>query len=246
MCLVDDANDRTAALIRDNWQRVRAHVAEVAEQVGRAPESVKIIGVSKYVGPKLTLQLAQAGCSHLGENRPQALWQKAQWNTEARADSWVQWHMIGHLQRNKIRRTLPLIARLHSLDSLRLAQAMQAEGSKLERPLPVLLELNVTRDESKTGMGISAVRELLDRAGDLDSITIDGFMAMSTHQASAAEARREFCRVREARDQFAQEYPNLDLRELSMGMSGDYREAIMEGATMVRVGTSLWKGVLPG
>ncbi|MEO8269906.1 MAG: YggS family pyridoxal phosphate-dependent enzyme, partial [Aureliella sp.] len=244
------ASNNTAQLLRNNWRRVSEEIAEACHAVGREADQVRIVGVSKYVVPELAWQLAQAGCHILAENRPQLLWDKTDYfaqqavgidsshanrpNSSRAEASSQQWHLIGHLQRNKLRRTLPLISLLHSLDSPRLADAISAEGASSNTRHGALLEVNVTQDASKTGMAITQVRELLDRVQELPGLAIRGLMAMSSLQASPDSARREFEQVRQLRDQLQHEYQEqIDLSELSMGMSGDFREAIAAGATLV-------------
>ncbi|MEM8736492.1 MAG: YggS family pyridoxal phosphate-dependent enzyme, partial [Planctomycetota bacterium] len=233
---MDDA-DR----IRENWLRVQQEVGEAEQRFDRS-RPVQSVGVSKYVGPELTSLLTQAGCGRLGENRPQVLWEKWAWFESAGLPQ-PTWDVIGHLQRNKVRRTLPMTACLHSLDSPRLAHTLQNEAKRIDLVLPVLLEVNVTEDESKTGLRPPALRELLDELRNLDQLEPRGIMAMSTHFSGGDQARREFEQVRLLRDALQPEYPDFDLRELSMGMSGDFVEAIAEGATIVRIGSNLWEGV---
>lgn len=256
-----EASNRTAEILRDNWRRVAGEIAGACHDAGREADQVQIVGVSKYVGPELAWQLAQAGCEVLAENRPQLLWDKTEYFAQQTAGSvkplasnthrspeaaaLPQWHLIGHLQRNKLRRTLPLISLLHSLDSPRLAEAISVDGESHNTKHRVLLEVNVTQDVSKTGMPIEQLRALLDRTGELSGLAIHGLMAMSSLQAVPDSARREFEQVRELRDQLQREYAgHVDLAELSMGMSGDFREAIAAGATLVRIGTKLWQGIL--
>ena len=256
-----EASDKTAERLRDNWQSVTGEIFEACHAAGREAGEVQIVGVSKYVGPELAWQLGQAGCEILAENRPQLLWDKAEYFAQQAVgmDSPIasdmhngregacipQWHLIGHLQRNKLRRTLPLISLLHSLDSPRLAEAISADGKSQNTKHCVLLEVNVTQDASKTGMAIEPMRRLLDRADEFPGLEIRGLMAMSSLQASPDGARREFEQVRELRDQLQREYAgHVNLPELSMGMSGDFRAAIAAGATLVRIGTKLWHGIL--
>lgn len=272
------ASDKTAAVICDNWQRVSTAVAQACHAAGREPDQVQVVGVTKYVGPELAWQLYRAGCHILAENRPQSLWEKADYFAQqmlaeqddstsglsaagklargAASDSQdsslqqpvehpLQWHLIGHLQRNKLKRTLPIIDLLHSLDSLRLTEAINAEAASRALPCRVLLEVNVTQDSSKTGMSIEQARSVLELAQDLPGIEFCGLMAMSSLDANADHARREFERVRELRDQLQREFTGqATLTELSMGMSGDFREAIAAGATLVRIGSSLWQDIL--
>ncbi len=278
------ASPKTAAIIRDNWLRVSAEVAQACHAVGRAPEQVQVVGVTKYVAAEFAWQLAQAGCPILAENRPQGLWEKADYckqqaqaacgeapgssggvesepaqaanashpgsgqshvgSGQPHSGPALQWHLIGHLQRNKLKRTLPLISLLHSLDSLRLAQAVSQEAVQQGLRCRVLLEVNVTSDSSKTGMSIDHTRSLLELADQLPGIEFCGLMAMSSLDATATHAQREFQRVSDLRDQLQLEFAELALRELSMGMSGDFRQAIAAGATLVRIGSSLWQGIM--
>ncbi len=239
------ASETTAQLLHDNWLRVSEQVAEACHDSGRDPSSVRIVGVSKYVGPELAWQLRQAGCQVLGENRPQSLWEKCDYfNRQVPQAAATEWHLIGHLQRNKLKRTLPMIALLHSLDSLRLAQAISQEMQLTSGTLPVLLEVNITSDKSKTGMSRSELDELIGNLESLPGIAVRGLMAMSSMEGDEQSARHEFEQVQKLRDELQSECGDrLHLTELSMGMSGDYRQAIAAGATLVRIGSKLWQGL---
>ncbi len=189
--------------------------------------------------------LCRSGCKTLGENRPQQLWEKHDYFREFSAGgdlADVKWHMIGHLQRNKIRRTLPQIAMLHSLDSLRLAKAVNDEAAKQGIVLPVLLEVNVTEDQSKTGLQEAELGRLVEDCFTLSSLSVQGVMAMSSFGASQEQAREEFSKVRELKLRIEREH-SVSLPQLSMGMSRDFIGAIREGATLVRIGSSLWEGL---
>jgi pyridoxal phosphate enzyme (YggS family) len=153
--------------------------------------------------------------------------------------------MIGHLQRNKVNRTLPIIDCLHSLDSLRLAKAISEQLQVTDSQLGVLVEVNISGDASKTGLPAEQASSFIGEVARLPGLKVKGLMAMTTLGATPNEARREFAAVRELRDQLTTQFGSqVNLGELSMGMSGDFAEAIAEGATMVRVGTRLWQGVL--
>ncbi|MDX1926501.1 MAG: YggS family pyridoxal phosphate-dependent enzyme [Pirellulaceae bacterium] len=237
------ASPESAKRIAENWHRVNAEVAEAAQRAGRSPSEILIVGVSKYVDVDLTAQLFDAGCTALGENRPQNLWGKA--DQFARDQRPASWHLIGHLQRNKIRRTLPHIGWLHSLDSLRLATALDVEATEAGLKLKVLLEVNVTQDTSKTGLPTSDLMQVAEQVVALPSLDLRGLMAMCSLESDAEVARREFAEVRELRDQLQTRFgPQVNLDQLSMGMSGDFREAIAEGSTMLRIGSSLFAGVM--
>jgi pyridoxal phosphate enzyme (YggS family) len=237
--------ERVQSIVKANWQRVSEQVHEACLSCDREPTSVRVVGVSKYISPQLAVLLNLAGCQTLGENRPQQLWEKHAYFCEQPATDKpldVQWHMIGHLQRNKIRRTLPLLSMLHSLDSPRLAQAVNEEATKQGLILPVLIEVNVSQDPSKTGLQESELGQLVQECGNLSSLSVEGLMAMSSWGANATQARTEFAKARELKLRIEREY-QVSLPHLSMGMSGDFAEAIQEGATLVRIGSSLWEGL---
>lgn len=236
-----DTSDQTQ-IVQDNWNRVLEEVRSACEENGRSAHDVLIVGVSKYVPPETALLLAQAGCRILGENRPQHLWEVADEAQRQGAD--VEIHMIGHLQRNKVARTLPQITCLHSLDSLRLAKAVSEAACQAERTLECLLEVNVTQDAQKTGATADDAGNLAEQILALPGIKLTGLMGMTTLGASVEVARGEFEKIRNLRDQLQQQLgTDVTLGNLSMGMSGDFREAIAEGSTMVRIGSSLWEGI---
>lgn len=227
------------SIIRDNWECVRSDVRNAAQAAGRDPDQIKIIGVTKYVDAETTRMLVDAGCSVLGENRPQVLWQKAE--SDELADAPVQWHMIGHVQRNKLRRMLRHQATIHSVDSQRLLGAIGDEAVARDETIDVLLEVNISGEEAKTGMPESELLKCIESA---ESIPVNpiGLMAMAGWGTTGDEARGQFAKVRELRDQLTAK-TGLALSHLSMGMSGDFREAIAEGATMVRIGSRLFEGI---
>ena len=238
-------------IIANNWRALQSEVAEAAEKAGRSADELKIVGVSKYVDAETTRRLRQAGCHDLGGSRPQALWEKA----EELSDLDCRWHMIGHLQRNKVRRSVPWIALLHSLDSTRLAQSISAELEKhcetaagVEREgdrLACLLEVNISNDANKAGFLAEQVAPAMETIAALPGLKISGLMAMAHFGSTPSEARHEFADLRQLRDRLvADGLPaGVRLDELSMGMSGDFPQAIQEGATIVRVGSRLFEGL---
>jgi pyridoxal phosphate enzyme (YggS family) len=168
------------------------------------------------------------------------LWRKA----ESLAGQNVRWHLIGHLQRNKIRRTLPMASLIHSGDSLRLLTALDAEAAEQHRHCAVLLEVNISGDQAKHGFRPDELAPLLPAIAAMSHLQVRGLMGMASLEGSLAEARRQFASLRELRDELAKNCPPpIDLAELSMGMSGDYEQAIAEGATMVRIGSALLEGI---
>jgi pyridoxal phosphate enzyme (YggS family) len=226
-----------ATIIAENVTRVRQRMADAATRAGRDPRSIRLIAVTKYVGPEEILALVRAGCTTLGENRPQQLWTKA----EALTGQAIRWHLIGHLQRNKIRRTLPLVEMVQSVDSLRLITALDETAAALSRRVPILLEVNVSGDAQKHGFTPDEVQTVLEQMVEMDHLQPRGLMCMASLTGGTDVARRDFARLRELREALRPSAP--DLVELSMGMSHDFEAAIEEGATMVRVGSALFEGV---
>ena len=233
--------ENAARRIAENWNRVVDAASEAAIAAGRSPQSVRIVGVAKYVDAATTRHLVTAGCHDLGESRPQSLWQKS----GQLSDPQIRWHLIGHLQRNKVRRTVPLVSLVHSVDSPRLAEAINAEAEASGREMHGLLEVNISGDTAKHGFAAEAIPRAIDAAGQLSHLRIIGMMTMAGRGSDASEARRSFEALRQLRDQTAERGlpENVTLEDLSMGMSGDFAEAIAAGATIVRIGSRLFEGL---
>ena len=229
-----------AGRIRENLARVRENIAQAASRSGRPANSVFLVGVTKYVEPEIARLLVEAGLTDLGESRPQELWRKA----EALSDLRVNWHLIGHLQRNKVKRTVPLVAIIHSVDSLRLLQEVSREAVAIGWSARVLLEVNISGDEAKHGFQPSEIEPLFPEIFKLQNVSVLGLMTMAGLDGGVDRARRDFAALRALREQLQPKCAgNLVLNELSMGMSGDYAAAIEEGATIVRVGSALFAGL---
>lgn len=220
-----------------NLEAVRQRIADAARRSGRSGDGVKLVAVTKYVPVDVIQSLVELGCRDLGESRPQALWEKA----EVFSGQPTEWHMIGHLQRNKVERTVPLVSLVHSGDSLRLLQAIDATAATIGRRVPVLLEINVSGDATKHGFAPPDVESQLPAIAKLAQLEVRGLMGMASREGDLDQARREFARLRELRDRLqVVAPPEIKLAELSMGMSGDFEVAIEEGATIVRVGSALF------
>lgn len=239
------ASDPTARRerLRRNLDALSDRVAAACSRAGRDRTSVRVVAVTKYVDTDTTRALRELGCHDLGESRPQVLWEKAA--AFAEHASPPRWHLVGHLQRNKARRTLPHLALLHSLDSRRLLDAIEAESSLTGRVCHALVEVNLSTDPGRTGLAGDAVRDLVAAAATCPHVQVDGLMGMAALSDAGPEAaRRDFARLRELRDRLRLDLADAAaLPELSMGMSGDFEEAILEGATLVRLGSALFDGV---
>ena len=225
--------------IAENLADVRSRIATAAVRSGRTEDDVRLIAVTKYVDIQSASALLALGCVDLGESRPQQLWSKA-----AAVGPGARWHMIGHLQRNKIRRTLPLVSMIHSADSLRLLQALNEEAAAAQRIADVLLEVNVSGEANKHGFAAAEMKSVLDSVATLAHIKVHGLMAMAGLEVDLDDARREFGLLRELRDELQHVAAgSMSLTELSMGMSEDFEIAVEQGATMVRVGSVLFEGL---
>jgi len=226
--------------ISENVEEIRARIAEAAGQSGRSADDVTLVAVTKYVGVDEIRALVAAGCAQLGESRPQQFWQKA----EELSDLSVRWHMIGHLQRNKVQRTMPLVAMIHSIDSRRLLTAVDRAAAEHGLCVPVLLEVNISGEEAKHGFRPEEIEPLLEELPSLDGVNVQGLMCMAGLGGDTESARADFAALRRLRERLAVNCPpGVSLDDLSMGMSGDFDVAIKEGSTMVRVGSALFRGI---
>jgi len=229
----------SASNVRANYLSVLDRMNAAARRAGRKPEEIRLIGVTKYVDSSVTRYLVEAGCRDLGESRPQVIWDKS----ADLSDLEINWHLIGHLQRNKAKRTLPLLTTMHSLDSERLLQQVEQDVGPRENPLDLLLEVNISGDPDKTGLSIVEGEQLLEkwlmRREKFPSLKIVGLMGMGSLHGGQDQARTDFEVLRNLRDRWAVRF-GLPLNELSMGMSDDFEIAIEQGATMVRIGSILF------
>ena len=218
-------------------------MAQACERAGRPVDSVRLVAVTKYAQLGWVRDLLSAGQTTLGESRPQQLAARAE-EFAAESAGPVEWHMIGHLQRNKVELVLPVATLIHSVDSLRLAKRISAVAQAREQPARVLIEVNVSGEESKDGFAPDNLRASWDELCQLPGLEIRGLMTMAPRVEDPSLARPYFASLRELRDELAARSGTENtLTELSMGMSGDFEAAIEEGATIVRVGSSLFEGL---
>ena len=229
-----------ASTIAENVARIRQRIAEAARRGGRSADEIALVAVTKYVGPEEIRAVVEAGCRQLGESRPQQFWDKA----EAVADLPIRWHMIGQLQRNKIRRTLPLIEILESADNPRLIDAVDRIAGEQSLCVPLLLEVNISGEAAKHGFEPDRIEPYLEELAAYKNVEVRGLMGMAGLEGGPDVARRDFAALREIRDRLRTNCPEgICLDQLSMGMSRDFEIAIEQGATMVRVGSALYEGL---
>ncbi len=223
-------SDAIRHTLADNLRRVEGRIAAACARAGRERSSVTLVAVTKTVTAEVAALLPELGVLDLGENRPQELWKKAA------AIPGVRWHLIGHLQRNKIERTLPLVHAVHSVDSLRLLEALEAHG----RPVDAYLEFNCSGEASKGGFSTADGPSLLGPLARLRHVNVVGLMTMAAPEDDPERCRPAFRLLRRLRDDLSAVKP---MAGLSMGMSNDFEAAIEEGSTAVRLGSVLLEGV---
>ncbi|MDN5723330.1 MAG: YggS family pyridoxal phosphate-dependent enzyme [Corynebacterium sp.] len=224
--------------IRAAYDSVRAEVDAAARAAGRDPSEVRLLPVSKTVPVDRLRPAVEAGLTELAENKPQEVGRKA----GEMADLPVRWVAIGHLQTNKAKIIAEHADEFQALDSVRLTQALQRRLETADRHLDVLIQVNTSGEEAKTGASPGDVGQILEVAASCDRLRVRGFMTVATNTDDEAEVRRCFAQLRGVLDAAREDAvvdPEL-LTELSMGMSGDYAIAVAEGATCVRVGTAIF------
>lgn len=201
------------------------------------PSGVKLVAVSKFHPAESIAEACRAGQKVFGESRPQEFEKKVQ----ALTGNGIEWHFIGHLQTNKLKMVLPHAALVQSVDSARLLDAIDEWGRRNERTVSVLLELHIAAEESKQGFYEEEILDILFRAGSFRNIRFCGLMGMATNTDDEDAVRADFARIKGYMDYLRDLFPELsDFRELSIGMSGDWRIALEYGATMVRIGTAIF------
>ncbi len=239
--------------LRRNVARVRSDIAGACQRARRDPADVRLVGVTKYVSPTVLRELLGCGVDDIGESRPQQIAARAAECGPANLD-WPatgdvagphpRWHMIGHLQRNKIKMLLPHARIIHSIDSQRLAAAVASQAADLHATVDVFIEVNVSGESSKGGVSPSEAHQLADFIAAQRGIRLRGLMTMAPFDADPETARPYFARLRVVLQELREGLAGAThLRHLSMGMSQDYVQAVEEGATFVRVGSALFEGL---
>jgi pyridoxal phosphate enzyme (YggS family) len=222
--------------IRDNLLRVLERMDQAANRAGRDAGEIKLVAVSKTVGGARIREAIEAGVTILGENYVQEAREKIE-----EIGHGIQWHMIGHLQSNKAKYAVTLFDYIHSIDGISLAREIDRRAEQKGRRVRALVEVNLSGESSKFGIGSEAVMDLIHHVGTLKHISIEGLMIMPPYFDEPEKARPYFIRLREFRDRIQKEgIEGVRMDELSMGMSGDFEAAIEEGATMIRVGTAIF------
>jgi pyridoxal phosphate enzyme (YggS family) len=232
-------DDELAGRIADNVARIRERIAAAAQVAGRSPDEVSLVAVTKTRSPAEVRAAYQAGVRHLAENRVEEAEDKLP-QLELKG---VTWHLVGHLQRRKARRVVGLFDRVDSVDSVRLARRLDSLAAEQDVILPVLIEVNVSGEESKYGFVLSDREVLVQAVAEivaLPHLEVDGLMTVAFIAQDPEAVRPVFAGLRELRGELRSQFPQCSWQHLSMGMSGDYEVAVQEGATMVRIGRAVF------
>ncbi|OUQ27078.1 YggS family pyridoxal phosphate enzyme [Lachnoclostridium sp. An131] len=223
-------------MVVENLARVEEKICAACERAGRKREEVTLIAVSKTKPVSMIEELLPGGTRDFGENKVQELCGKYE-----QLPKDIRWHLIGHLQRNKVKYVVDKVCLIHSVDSLRLAETISAEGLKKGIAVPVLIEVNIAGEESKFGVKPEEAEGLIREIAKLPSIAVKGLMTIAPYVENAEDNRVHFANLKKlCVDIKNKNIDNVSMNILSMGMTGDYEVAIEEGATMIRVGTGIF------
>ena len=220
--------------IRENLARVVGTIDQAARRAGRDPASIRLCVVTKKVGEREIREAVQAGARILGENRVQESVPKIEALSDLRAS--LEWHLVGHLQQNKARRSVALFDVIESVDSMTIAQRLAGLGRERESPIRVFLEVKTSNEPEKKGFPLEVANDAIAEALTMDGLRVEGLMTMAPLTDDAVRIRASFASLRRIRDRA----PASSALALSMGMSDDYEIAIEEGSTLVRIGTAIF------
>jgi PLP dependent protein len=222
--------------INENVQKIRSIIARQAAAAGRDPAAITLVAVTKTVAPELIKEVLAAGVTDIGENKVQEAIAKS-----AQLVSGVHWHLIGHLQSNKVKAAVKLFELIHSVDSLKLAEAIDQEAGQAGKKQRILIEVNISGEESKYGCSPDNTLDLVKSASTRNNLKIEGLMTMAPFTDDKNRIQAVFQGLREVKDKIAScQIPNVEMEHLSMGMSHDFEIAITEGATILRIGTAIF------
>ncbi len=251
---VNDSTEGTSLTLKQRYMDVRRRVAKAATQSGQDPKRILLVAVTKYAQPEQIRELVELGHADFGESRVQNLMKRVALSEEfldrhqtltasrrVTVPDRIRWHMIGHLQRNKVRKVLDLVALIHSVDTLRLAEEIQDGAHRLEKPIDILLQVNTSLEPQKSGVAIAAALHLAEQIDTMVFLRLRGIMTMAPQTDDQYRIRDTFLRGKEVFDDIKKAgIGGKRFKILSMGMSNDYETAIECGANVVRVGTAIF------
>lgn len=221
--------------VRENLIKIRERVRLAALRAGRDPQTISIIAVTKRVGVPQIMEAVEAGLSDLGENRVQELAAKV---TEIPSN--LQWHMIGHLQTNKVKQVIGIVELIHSLDSWNLAVEVDRQAARVDKLARVLVQVNASGEETKYGINATEAYDFIAELKALKHIKVEGLMTIAPFADNPQEVRPFFRELRLLSQELNEKISGVELKHLSMGMTNDFEVAVEEGADMLRLGTAIF------
>lgn len=227
--------------LQRNLTQLQQRVKKACGRVKRNPRDIKLVVVTKHVSADVITDLYHLGIRHIGENRIQEAFQKAPQQPHD-----ITWHMVGHLQTNKVKKALEIFSVIHSLDSIKLAEEIEKQSERLEKHVSVFIQVNISGESSKFGIKPDSVVDFYTRLGHLAHLKVKGLMTITPLNHQPESSRPYFRKLQELLAHLKQiDSPNKqnDLKYLSMGMSQDFEIAIEEGANIIRIGTALFQGL---
>jgi len=234
--LTEEKKSKNFLKYRENISSLNKDIKDACRNSGRSPEDITVIAATKYVGPEGVALVHKLGINDFGENRSDELS-----NKERALSGDSRWHFIGHLQTRKAKTVVPLVEYIHSIDSLKTLEKVGKEAKKINKIQKVLVEVNISGEQTKYGLGRKQVSSFISDSLEIKDIEIKGFMTMAPYSDDMEYIRKIFMDLRLLREEMSRFFAGLDLSELSMGMSNDFRIAIEEGATMIRISSKIFK-----
>ncbi|MFQ5772290.1 MAG: YggS family pyridoxal phosphate-dependent enzyme [bacterium] len=223
--------------INQRLENINERIRKVAEACNRNAETIRLVAVSKTFSADIVREAIDAGVTILGEN----YLQEAREKFNALAQYPVSWHFVGHLQTNKAQYAVRLFDLIHSVDSLKLARELDKQAKKIEKIQQVLIQVNISQEDTKSGVSAENAPDLISEISQLDNLSVKGLMTMPPFFYQPEKVRPFFSALRALRDQIKDKaISNITMEELSMGMTGDFEVGIEEGATLVRIGTAIF------
>ncbi|MGB2705380.1 MAG: YggS family pyridoxal phosphate-dependent enzyme [Candidatus Omnitrophota bacterium] len=219
-------------MVKENLERVRDRIRQAAERAGRDPKAVRLVAVTKEADIEQVKEAIEEGVTDIGENRVK----DTVFKKELLDSHVLTWHMIGHLQTNKARDAVKLFSVIHSVDSIKLVHIIDKDAEKIKKVQDILIEVNVSGEQSKFGINLEVLEGFLEETRHLRHVNTLGLMTMAPFADNAETTRPYFKKLKELADKH-------NLKELSMGMTQDFEVAVEEGATMVRIGSAIFRGV---
>lgn len=222
--------------IKENLDDIQGKILSACEKSGRNPEDIKLIAVTKTVDTEIINESIIKGVSAIGENKVQEITKKFDY-----IDTSVEWHLIGHLQSNKVKYIIDKVDLIHSVDSVKLATEINKRAKSIDKKMEILVQVNVAKEDSKFGIELKDVKEFVESLSNLENVEVKGLMTIAPFDIEPENVRMYFRELKSLFDKLSKEsIPNVDMKYLSMGMTNDFEIAIEEGANILRIGTGIY------